>query len=405
MKKIIPNFLHLTLILMGCQSNVPKFDEDHAFEYLVAQCDFGPRNPGSDGYYACLDYMIAELDQYADEIILQDFSYQERRYNNRYELENIIARFNPDAEFQTVISAHWDTRPWADQEDSRRDRDQPIIGANDGASGVAILLELAKIMGENPPPIGVNLVFFDGEDLGVPGENSTYCQGSRYFAKNLPIPRPDEAINLDMVGRMNPDTKSLTVGGTGTGVGLSDFLKTNSQNSDLNLIFSSEGYGPSDHSSFYVEDIPVLFFFSGSHQDYHTPEDDSDKINYAGLKNISEIVYNVVFDVANRSDNFVFQEAGTKEQSGGRRRFKVTLGILPDYTYHESPGLRVDGVLDGRPAKKAGMKKGDIITAIDDEIVGDIYDYMYRLEKLDIGETVSVEVRRDGKKIILSVSF
>ena len=185
---------------MGCQSNVPKFDKDHAFEYLVAQCDFGPRNPGSDGYYACLDYMIAELDQYADEIILQDFSYQERRYNNRYELENIIARFNPDAEFQTVISAHWDTRPWADQEDNRRDRDQPIIGANDGASGVAILLELAKIMGENPPPIGVNLVFFDGEDLGVPGENSTYCQGSRYFAKNLPIPRPDEAINLDMVG-------------------------------------------------------------------------------------------------------------------------------------------------------------------------------------------------------------
>jgi hypothetical protein len=179
---------------------VPRFDEDHAFSYLVAQCDFGPRNPGSDGYYACLDYLITELDQSANEIILQDFSYQERRYNKQYNLENIIARFNPDSEFQTVISAHWDTRPWADQEDLRQDRDQPIIGANDGASGVAILLELAKIMGENPPPIGVNLVFFDGEDLGVPGENDTYCQGSRFFAKNLPIPRPDEAINLDMVG-------------------------------------------------------------------------------------------------------------------------------------------------------------------------------------------------------------
>ena len=200
MKKIFPNSLFLTLIFLGCQSNVPRFDEDHAFSYLVAQCDFGPRNPGSDGYYACLDYLITELDQSANEIILQDFSYQEQRYNNRYNLENIVARFNPDAEFQTVISAHWDTRPWADQEDLRQDRDQPIIGANDGASGVAILLELAKIMGENPPPIGVNLVFFDGEDLGVPGENETYCQGSRFFAKNLPIPRPDEAINLDMVG-------------------------------------------------------------------------------------------------------------------------------------------------------------------------------------------------------------
>ncbi|HIF82312.1 MAG TPA: M28 family peptidase [Candidatus Marinimicrobia bacterium] len=200
MKKIFTYSLFLTLIFLGCQSNVPRFDEDHAFSYLVAQCDFGPRNPGSDGYYACLDYLITELDQSANEIILQDFSYQERRYNKQYNLENIIARFNPDSEFQTVISAHWDTRPWADQEDLRQDRDQPIIGANDGASGVAILLELAKIMGENPPPIGVNLVFFDGEDLGVPGENDTYCQGSRFFAKNLPIPRPDEAINLDMVG-------------------------------------------------------------------------------------------------------------------------------------------------------------------------------------------------------------
>jgi len=197
---MFPNSLFLTLIFLGCQSNVPRFDEDHAFSYLVAQCDFGPRNPGSDGYYACLDYLITELDQSANEIILQDFSYQEQRYNKRYNLENIIARYNPDSEFQTVISAHWDTRPWADQEDLRQDRDQPIIGANDGASGVAILLELAKIMGENPPPIGVNLVFFDGEDLGVPGENETYCQGSRFFAKNLPIPRPDEAINLDMVG-------------------------------------------------------------------------------------------------------------------------------------------------------------------------------------------------------------
>ena len=197
MIRLLTSLLFLTF---GCGPSGPDFDEDHAFEYLVAQCDFGPRNPGSEGYYACLDFIINELDQSADDIILQDFRYQEQRYRKRYDLQNIIARFNPDASFQTIISAHWDTRPWADQEDNRRDRNQPIIGANDGASGVAVLLELAKIMGETPPPIGVNLVFFDGEDLGVPGENETYCQGSRYFAKNLPIPRPDEAINLDMVG-------------------------------------------------------------------------------------------------------------------------------------------------------------------------------------------------------------
>lgn len=197
MIRLLTTLLFLTF---GCGPSGPDFDEDHAFEYLVAQCDFGPRNPGSEGYYACLDFIINELDQSADDIILQDFRYREQRYRKRYDLQNIIARFNPDASFQTIISAHWDTRPWADQEDNRRDRNQPIIGANDGASGVAVLLELAKIMGETPPPIGVNLVFFDGEDLGVPGENETYCQGSRYFAKNLPIPRPDEAINLDMIG-------------------------------------------------------------------------------------------------------------------------------------------------------------------------------------------------------------
>ena len=193
-------YLSILMILIGCQSNVPKFDEDHAFEYLVSQCDFGPRNPGSAGYYSCLDFMLGELDHYADDIILQEFSYQERRYNNVYSLQNVIARFNPDAPFQTMISAHWDTRPWADQEEQRQDKNKPIIGANDGASGVAVLLELAKVLGETPPPIGVNLVFFDGEDLGVPGENETYCQGSRYFAKHLPIPKPDEAINLDMIG-------------------------------------------------------------------------------------------------------------------------------------------------------------------------------------------------------------
>ena len=188
------------LFTSGCQSNVPNFNGGFAFEHLVTQCDFGPRNPGSEGYYSCLKFILGELDLYADGIILQDFSYREKQYKKNYNLQNVIARFNPDAEFQTIISAHWDTRPWADQEEDQNNKRSPIIGANDGASGVAVLLELARMMGQNPPEIGVNLIFFDGEDLGTPGQNETYCQGSRFFAKNLPIPRPDEAINLDMVG-------------------------------------------------------------------------------------------------------------------------------------------------------------------------------------------------------------
>jgi glutaminyl-peptide cyclotransferase len=188
------------LITSGCQSKIPRFDGVRAFKHLLKQCDFGPRNPGSEGYYACLNYIRDELDLLTDEIILQDFSFEEKRYKKKYNLQNVIARFNPDAEFQTIISAHWDTRPWADQEENQQDQITPIIGANDGASGVAVLLELARIMENKPPKIGVSLIFFDGEDLGTPGENETYCQGSQYFAKHLPFPRPNEAINLDMVG-------------------------------------------------------------------------------------------------------------------------------------------------------------------------------------------------------------
>ena len=302
-----------------------------------------------------------------------------------------------------VIGAHYDHLGFGGSHSGSLRPDSLAIhnGADDNASGVAAIIEIMEELSFSRQYVKRSVLFiaFGAEESGL--------LGSKYFTKNslVDLNQIKLMINLDMVGRMNPDTKSLIVGGTGTGAGLSDFLKTNLQNSDLDVSFSSEGYGPSDHSSFYVEDIPVLFFFSGSHQDYHTPEDDSYKINYAGLKYISEIVYDVVVNVANHSDNFVFQEAGPKEQSRGRRRFKVTLGILPDYTYHESPGLRVDGVLDGRPAKKAGMTKGDIITAIDGEMVGDIYDYMYRLEKLKAGQKISVDVLRNGKKIVLSVDL
>ena len=196
MKKILILAMMLNVF---CGPSGPDFDEDHAFEYLLKQCEFGPRNPSSEGYYRCLDFMLEELDKTADDIIIQEFSYQERKHRTRHDLSNVIARYNIDSEIQTVISCHWDTRPWSDSEPNRKDRNQPIIGANDGGSGVAVLLELAKIMGENPPPIGVNLVFFDGEDMGIPGEVETFCQGSRFFAKNLPIPKPKEAINLDMV--------------------------------------------------------------------------------------------------------------------------------------------------------------------------------------------------------------
>ena len=192
--------LGLMVFTGGCNSGMPRFDGDNAYQYLIEQCSFGPRNPGSDGHSACQDFIIERLKKFSDEVLLQEFSFQEKGKNKSYTGTNIIARFNRSSSFQSLIGAHWDTRPWADQDDNIANRSKPIIGANDGASGAAIMLELASIMAKTPPPIGVNLVFFDAEDSGDPGLNETYCQGSMYFAKHIPIPLPDEGIILDMVG-------------------------------------------------------------------------------------------------------------------------------------------------------------------------------------------------------------
>jgi Zn-dependent M28 family amino/carboxypeptidase len=187
-------------ILSSCNNSVPNFDKGNAFRYLVEQCEFGPRNPGSNGYKQCLDYLQKTLSGFADTILLQPFVLDDLVNEKSYDLTNIIARFKADDPQQLLIGAHWDTRPWADEDPDTEKHNDPIIGANDGASGVAVILEIARILNASPPPIGITLVLFDGEDMGKPGNPKSYAQGSLAFAKDLPIEKPDEAIILDMIG-------------------------------------------------------------------------------------------------------------------------------------------------------------------------------------------------------------
>ena len=188
------------IVLSSCNNAVPNFDKGNAFRYLVEQCEFGPRNPGSNGYKQCLDYLQKTLSGFADTILLQSFVLDDLVNEKSYDLTNIIARFKVGAPQQLLIGAHWDTRPWADEDPDTEKRNNPIIGANDGASGVAVILELARILNASPPPIGITLVLFDGEDMGRSGTPKSYAQGSLAFAKDLPIEKPDEAIILDMIG-------------------------------------------------------------------------------------------------------------------------------------------------------------------------------------------------------------
>ena len=200
------NFTALLLIFtcVSCQPKSPLFSGENAFQHLIKQCSFGPRNPGSEGHKNTLNYYLKTFNGLADTVFTQSFEDEMPRTRAKVEMNNVIAQFNRDSDKQIMISAHWDTRPWADT-GSIMKKEMPILGANDGASGVAVIIELAYIFKQNPPPIGVSLVLFDAEDYGVPGDSWTYCKGSQYFARNLPISYPEYGINIDMIADRQPE--------------------------------------------------------------------------------------------------------------------------------------------------------------------------------------------------------
>ena len=201
MKKLI--LILLTIFIANCQTNEVKFDGNAAFNWLEQQCEFGPRNPGSIGYVDCKEFLIKSLENFSDTVFTQNFKNTELQENKTYDLSNIIAEFKVNSEKHILLGAHWDTRPWADRDLDVSNHFTPIIGANDGASGVAVLMELAKMFDKHPPPINITLVLFDGEDMGVEGVNNSWAKGSQYFAKNLPIQKPDFGIIVDMIGDSN----------------------------------------------------------------------------------------------------------------------------------------------------------------------------------------------------------
>ena len=200
------NFTALLLIFtcVSCQPKSPLFSGENAFQHLIKQCSFGPRNPGSEGHKNTLNYYLKTFNGLADTVFTQSFEDEMPRTRAKVKMNNVIAQFNRDSDKQIMISAHWDTRPWADT-GSIMKKEMPILGANDGASGVAVIIELAYIFKQNPPPIGVSLVLFDAEDYGVPGDSWTYCKGSQYFARNLPISYPEYGINIDMIADRQPE--------------------------------------------------------------------------------------------------------------------------------------------------------------------------------------------------------
>lgn len=302
-----------------------------------------------------------------------------------------------------VIGAHYDHLGKGGPGSGSRMPDTLAVhnGADDNASGVGGIIALAeKFAAAQPrPKRSILFVAFTGEENGL--------LGSKYFVKNSPVDlkKITAVFNLDMIGRLLPDSGSVMISGTGTSIEAMDIINQYNKKLPFELKFSPEGYGASDHSSFYVENIPVFFITTGAHDDYHTPFDDREKINYEGTKAVLEFTYLLAADVCNRDKALTFQEAGPKGMQSRSTRFKVTLGILPDFTGSENKGLRVDGVKKDGPASKGGILKGDIITAMNGKEIKNIYEYMDRLKSLEHGQTVNIDLIRNGKKIVLLIQL
>lgn len=310
---------------------------------------------------------------------------------------NVIGYINNNAANTIIIGAHYDHLGYGEDHNSLYAGSTPMIhnGADDNASGTAALIELGKwLKVSGYKKYNYLLTAFSGEELGL--------FGSKYFTEhaNIDLKNVNYMINMDMIGRLNDSTHGLTIGGFGTSPSWGTIINTKDSYFKINT--DSSGSGPSDHTSFYRKDIPVLFFFTGSHKDYHKPSDDADKINYDGEVQVIHYIQNIIAQT-DKLPKLAFTK--TRDAAAGKTSsFKVSLGIMPDYTFDGS-GVLVDGVSDNKPAQRAGIKTGDVLIQLGDHKFTDVQTYMDALNKFNKGESTNVKLLRGKEEIILPVTF
>ncbi|MFN8337344.1 MAG: M20/M25/M40 family metallo-hydrolase [Cyclobacteriaceae bacterium] len=332
---------------------------------------------------------------------LQSFTFKSGAHGEGAEgtANNIAAYLDNGAATTIIIGAHYDHLGLGEQSGSLEANSKGMIhnGADDNASGVAGVIELASYFTKNKVKEKNNFLFlcFSGEELGL--------FGSKYIADHLPVDLStiNYMVNMDMVGRLDPQTKTVVVHGTGTSPVWETLVK-GFENDNIKVKTDSSGVGPSDHTSFYLKDLPVLHFFTGSHSDYHKPSDDWQKINYAGEAEVLKLIVKII-ESPQTQTKLAFLKTKSKQQAG-RSAFKVTMGVMPSYS-STAVGLQVDGVTEGKPGQKAGIKTGDIIIQLGDYEIKDVYTYMDALGKFEKGQTVQAKVKRGDEVLTLSVTF
>ena len=398
------------MALIGCKSDYQpedKIKEDVAF---LADDKLEGRQTGSEGELKAAEYIAKRFSDLGLEAkgadgYLQTFSFkpktdphQEVTYSvvgndSTITGTNIVGYLDNKAPYTIIVGAHYDHLGYGAEGSMYRGEDKAIHnGADDNASGVAVMLNLAsKLKNSNK---GNNYLFiaFSGEEMGLLGSN--------YFTKNstIDLSEANYMLNMDMVGRLKQDS-TLAVYGVGT----SPMLKqaVNSSNSQFKVLEKESGTGPSDHTSFYNSDIPVLHFFTGQHEDYHKPSDDADRLNYDGMQKISDYIFGIITEL---DDNGKLAFKKTKNESEDVPSFRVGLGVVPDYLF-DGKGMRIDGVSEDKPAQKAGLQKGDIVVKIGDSSIVDMMSYMRALSSFNAGDKTKVVVQRNGQEVEAEIQF
>ena len=341
---------------------------------------------GTDGYYQSFDFKFNPNPH--------DTSTANQKTRKG---RNVIGYLDNGAEYTVIIGAHYDHLGEGHDHNSLDANPDGKIhnGADDNASGTSGVMELARYYASNGTKEKFNFLFicFSGEELGL--------IGSKRFCENptIDFSKVNYMLNMDMIGRLNDSTKQLIIYGVGTAPDWVPII------SSFRTVFrikqDSSGVGPSDQTSFYLKNIPVLHFFTGQHKDYHKPSDDANTLNYEGEKMVLEYMINVIGKTEALPK---LQFLTTKNPDMGKSKFKVTLGIMPDYAF-EGKGLRVDGVTDGKPAAGAGVKQGDIIIQLGDIPINSMTDYMGALGKFSKGDTSTIKVHRGTEILTLNVTF
>ncbi|MEO6167378.1 MAG: M28 family peptidase [Chitinophagales bacterium] len=310
---------------------------------------------------------------------------------------NVIAFIDNGAPSTVVIGAHYDHLGYGEYDNSLYRGELAVHnGADDNASGTAGVIEMARYFQTNGVQEKNNFLFmnFSGEELGL--------VGSKYWVQHatMDTSKINFMVNMDMIGRYNGE-KGMEISGLGTSTEAFDFIRTITFH-DLKFKLGENGTGPTDHTSFYFANIPVLNFFTGTHEDYHKPSDDADKINYTAEASIVQLIESIISQL---DDNGILPFSKTKETDNSDiPQFKVRLGIIPDYLY-DGTGLRVDGVDEGKTASLAGIKKGDIILSIGDYLIADIMVYMKALAAFQKGDTTTIIVKRGDMNVELKATF